>query len=607
MFRRILLPSILIILGWGFWISPEFKVIAAGVAIFLFGMLSLENGFKTFTGGLLEGILQKSTDRLWKSIGFGVVSTSLMQSSSLVSVITISFLSAGLIGLEQGIGIIFGANLGTTTGAWLIAAFGFKVKISAYAMPMLVFGTLLVFQKPKALKGIGYVLAGLGFLLLGIQYMKDGFDSFKNTLDLAQYAVPGFAGLLLYSLFGVAATVIMQSSHATLVLTITALASGQISYDNALALAIGANVGTTITAIIGSLSANEEGKRLALAHLIFNLITGLVAILFIHPLQLAVDDISAWIGIAEDNYLLKLAVFHSLFNLIGILLMLPWIRQLVRLLQKLIPARQPSRQQPRYLLESSIAYPDTATEAVRKETLHLWDNSLDIIAHGLRLPKEELLDPNIPLEDLVARHPVDDNFDFDRYYEIKIKSLYSAIIAYISRASFGWEMEQSGEIHWLRRASQAMVDAIKAMKHLQKNLIRYSHSPNLFIRQQYQVLRMQVARLLRDLEQLRKATPEDMPALLVDHLKMDTQRFYTEMNRNIDEMIRLQQITPEMATSLMNDLTYVHTIYQRLVEVGETLFVRQNKALSDAEKSLQLDDAELKEMEETRHRRQEVS
>ena len=607
MFRRILLPSIVIVLGWGFWISPDFKVIAAGVALFLFGMLSLENGFKSFTGGLLEGILQKSTDRLWKSIGFGVVSTSLMQSSSLVSVITISFLSAGLIGLEQGIGIIFGANLGTTTGAWLIAGFGFKVKISAYAMPMLVFGTLLIFQKPKLLKGAGYILAGLGFLLLGIQYMKDGFEAFKSTLDLTRYSLPGLAGLLLYTLFGVLATVIMQSSHATLVLTITALAGGQVSYGNALALAIGANIGTTVTAIIGSFSANEEGKRLAVAHLVFNLMTGAVAIAFIHPLMRVVDVVSQWLGISATDYLLKLAVFHSLFNLIGIALMLPWIGRLVAWLKRLIPARQPSRQQPRYLLESSIGFPDTATEAVRKETLHLWDNTLDIIAHGLRLPRDELLESGRPLEELVARHPVDDSFDFDRYYEIKIKSIYSAIIAYISRASFGWEMEQSGEIHWLRRAAQAMVDAIKAVKHLQKNLIRYGHSPNVHIRHQYQQLRIQVAKLLRELEQLRQAVPEDMPGVLVDQLKLDTQLFYTEMNRNIDEMIRKQQITPEMATSLMNDLTYVHTIYQRLVEVGETLFVRQNRALSDAEKSLQLDEAELKPASDTAQTEREGS
>ena len=121
MFRKIILPSIFIILAYGFWLSPDFKQIAAGVAIFLFGMLSLEQGFKAFTGGMLEKILRYSTGSLWKSLGFGVVSTSILQSSSLVSVITISFLSAGLIGLAAGIGIIFGANLGTTTGAWLVA------------------------------------------------------------------------------------------------------------------------------------------------------------------------------------------------------------------------------------------------------------------------------------------------------------------------------------------------------------------------------------------------------------------------------------------------------------------------------------------------------
>ena len=121
---KVLLPSIFIILAYGFWVSPDFKEISAGIAIFLFGMLSLEEGFRAFTGGILEKILKRTTNRLWKSLSFGVLTTTIMQSSSLVSVIAISFLGAGLIGLAQGIGIVFGANLGTTTGAWLVAGFG---------------------------------------------------------------------------------------------------------------------------------------------------------------------------------------------------------------------------------------------------------------------------------------------------------------------------------------------------------------------------------------------------------------------------------------------------------------------------------------------------
>ena len=149
MFRRILLPVIFGILVYGFWISPDFKQISAGVAIFLFGMLFLEEGFRAFTGGFLETLLSKTTNRLWKSLSFGIVTTTVMQSSSLVSIIAISFLSAEMISLASGIGIIFGANIGTTTGAWLIAGFGLKVKISAYAMPMLVFGIILVFQNNR--------------------------------------------------------------------------------------------------------------------------------------------------------------------------------------------------------------------------------------------------------------------------------------------------------------------------------------------------------------------------------------------------------------------------------------------------------------------------
>ena len=157
--------------------------------------------------------------------------------------------------------------------------------------------------------------------------MKEGFEAFKDQIDLTRFALTGILGLVVYTLIGAAATVVMQSSHATMVLVITALAAGQISYENALALAIGANIGTTITAIIGSLTSNFQGKRLALAHLIFNLATASVALIFIVPIRESVDWISAAVGIPDTDFALKLAVFHTIFNVLGVLLMLPLIRR----------------------------------------------------------------------------------------------------------------------------------------------------------------------------------------------------------------------------------------------------------------------------------------
>ena len=592
MFKKIILPSIFIILSYGFWISPDFKQIAAGVAIFLFGMLSLEQGFKAFTGGVLEKILRHTTGSLWKSLGFGVVSTSVLQSSSLVSVITISFLSAGLIGLAAGIGIIFGANLGTTTGAWLVAGFGLKVKISAYAMPMLVFGVLLIFQKSKTLNGIGYILAGLGFLFLGIHYMKEGFEAFKDSIDLSAFAMTGYTGLFVFTGIGIFATVVMQSSHATLVLIITALAVQQITYENGLALAIGANVGTTITAIIGSMSANVEGKRLAVAHLIFNIVTGLIAILFIHQFVQFVDSISAVVGIAHDDYTLKLAVFHTLFNLVGVVVMIPFINPMVTYLERVIKEKRPSIEQPYFLTDSALEFADTAVEAVRKETLHLYDNAIEIIANVIGFTIAEI-DSDKDLEVILNSKKNLIAVDIDDRYDLNIKSIYSAIIAFISQVTFNWQLEQSGDLHWLRRANRNIMEAIKSTKHLQKNLLKFNQSYNQYASKEYKNIRLSIALLLRELQTVRYETDSDIKILSMDGIKISMDEDNEQQNNKIDELIRSGSIVPETGTSLINDSAYLFYIKTNLVEFFETLFIAQERELTQAERKLALDDEEI--------------
>ncbi len=597
MLKKTLLPTILLILAYGFWISPDFKEIAAGVSIFLFGMLFLEDGFKAFTGGVLEKLLQKTTNKTWKSLLFGMVSTSIMQSSSLVSVITISFISAGLVTLVAGIGIIFGANIGTTTGAWLVAAFGLKVKISAYAMPMLVFGIVLSFQKSKYLKGAGAVLAGLGFLFLGIHYMKEGFEAFKDSFDLASLAVAGYPGLFLFAAIGAAATVVMQSSHATLVLILTALAASQITYDNGLALAIGANVGTTITAIIGALSANVEGKRLAGAHLIFNVVTGVVAIVFISQFIWAVDVVSNYVGIAADNYTMKLAVFHTLFNLAGVLLMVPLIHRLSDFLVKSLPEKAKDLAEPLYINDAAIEFPETVLKSLKKEVWHLFDSAFEIMAHGINLHRTEILTS----EDL--KKTIDEDrevheFDMDELYERKVKILYSAIVDFISNAQSHIPSVFSEELYRLRKAAGEIVECVKHIKHLRKNTTKYMLSDNEHIRDEYNRLRYQIALILKEIYRLRGEDEYDhaLAVLELDELKAEIQSAHRELDVRVTEVLRDDLITPGMATSLLNDFNYVDETARHLLDTAQALMASHVDLIAEAAQEVVLDEDEIKKV-----------
>ena len=600
MLRKTFLPVMFLVLAYGFAISPEFKTISAGVAIFLFGMLSLEEGFKAFTAGTLEKLLRASTNRLWKSLTFGVLSTSVMQSSSLVSVITITFLSAGLLELASAIGIIFGANLGTTTGAWLVAGFGLKVNLSSYAMPMLVFGIVLVFQESKNLKGAGYVLAGLGFLFLGIHYMKEGFDTFGQAIDLAEYSMTGYGGVLVFAGIGIVATVIMQSSHATLILILAALATQQITYENALALAIGSNVGTTVTAILGSLGSGIDGKRLALAHLIFNMITGLIAILGIYHLITAVDWVSARLGIAADNYTLQLAVFHTLFNLLGVLVMLPLIKQLVALLRKLIPSESIEVERPIYLGSASRGLRDVALEAVKKESIRLYDFAADIIIDGLSI-RRDALESEEKIKRIVKKSTDVVDEDIDDLYERKLKALYGAIVEYVIDSRGGYsDGTLKEEMNSVRQAGQHVIEAVKGVKHLRKNLTKALQSENDFVMKEYNRLRRLIIKVLRDVETTRVAERGSASVLPLDKIKLEIEEKTAEFSHGLDTLIRGNHIDVQTATSLMNDISYCREICWDLVEAGAVLFSRSDRKDKDALKSVALDEHEIIAMLETR-------
>ena len=595
MLKKIFFPAVLLVLAYTLWVSSDFTGIAAGVALFMFGMLCLEEGFKAFTGGTLETLLRKSTDRLWKSVAFGITSTTLMQSSSLVSLITVSFVSAEMITLAAGMGIIMGANIGTTTGAWLIAGLGLKVDIAAYAMPVLVFGMVFMMQKGKIMKGVGSLMLGFAFLFLGIHYMKEGFDSFQQGFDLSAYAMTGLAGVLIYMLIGVAITVVMQSSHATLLVIITALSAGQVSYENALALAIGANLGSTITIVLGSLASNLGGKRLAAFHVLFNGITALVAISFIGYLALLVDFMAGALGINQQDYLLKLALFHTLFNVLGVAMLTPLIGLLEKQLIQRIRFLPKGTEQPLYLYPEVLETPATVVSAVRKEVQHLFDNAYGLLAHGLSLSRATI-DSEESLADAVKYTRRIIPLDVEDLYEAKIKSLHSEIVAFIGEAQMRESTRNATEeLYVLREASRDIVEAVKGMKHLHNNLSRHGLSSNLAVRERYDQIRLQLAKLLRELRALLKEEPSDVTSLSLDSLKLSVEKSSRKMIDDLDEMIRHRRIAASIATSIMNDESYVSGISKNLIDAAHSLLVPATVTQAEP---LNLDEKEIQQLVE---------
>jgi phosphate:Na+ symporter len=431
----------------------------------------------------------------------------------------------------------------------------------------------MMFQKSSArLQGGGWVLIGLGFLFLGIAYMKTGFETASGQIDLAQFAVPGFKGLLIYTGIGIAATVVMQSSHATLILTITALAAGQVTYENALALAIGSNVGTTVTAILGAISASVAGRRLAVAHLIFNLVTGAIAILLIKQFALAVDWISALLGIADHNYTLKFAVFHTLFNLAGVILMLPMIGLLVMLLEKLLREKVEPDETTRvlFLSKSALEFPDTALEVIGRETIHLAFNAFEILAHALNLNRSEITSDD-DINAILARCDKTFGTDIRDRYARKVKPLYSAIVEFSSHAEPHMDTAQIEQLNGLKRANWQIVGAIKSMAAMQHNIDRYMCADNEYIRTAYNDIRLNIAILLKTLFRIEDTVSPTMKLERLQQFRQELEAQDIIRNDAVVKLIREQHITSDMATSLMNDSACAYDIQNDLIAAAQAI------------------------------------
>ncbi|MDZ4187043.1 MAG: Na/Pi symporter [Hydrogenophaga sp.] len=341
------------------------SLLVGGLGLFLLGMAMMTDGLKLAAGPALHNILSQATRTRWQALGSGALVTAMVQSSTAVGVAAIGFVNAGLLGLAPALWVVFGANVGTTLNTWIVAMVGLKFKIEALALPLVGLGALMRLGGEHRRRGaLGTALAGFGLLFMGIGLLQQAFVGLADHISLPQ----GNDALSVLAQLGIGLmmTVLMQSSAAALTITLAAAQSGMIGPQGAAAVVIGANIGSAVTTALAGIGATPNARRTAAAHVIFNLVTGTVALLLLPWLMGALNRVRQMLGMSADPAT-ELALFHTIFNLLGVLLMWPLADSLTRWLLQRFRAREEDEAKPRFLDENVLAVPTLALDALERE------------------------------------------------------------------------------------------------------------------------------------------------------------------------------------------------------------------------------------------------
>ncbi len=364
------------------------------LGMFLYGMNLMSSGLQKAAGDRLRGLLSAMTSNPFKRVMTGLGITAVIQSSSATTVMVVSFVNAGLLSLAQAIGVIMGANIGTTVTAWLVSWLGFKADISILAVPIMLFGFLFSNSKKNQRRNIGELIVGFSLLFLGLSFMKESVPDLQQTPQVLEFvrswSSHGFGSVLIFLAFGTVLTLVLQSSSATMAITLIMLSMGWIRFDMACAMVLGENIGTTITANIAAAVGNYQAKRAALSHTFFNVFGVIWALILFRPFLALVGRITELIFgipnpseegfmVAEPNSpeatsaLYGLSMLHTLFNTVNTMILI-WftgvIEKVVTWAIKTPENAEDKQFKLQYIEAGPLATPELATEQAYKEIIH---------------------------------------------------------------------------------------------------------------------------------------------------------------------------------------------------------------------------------------------
>ena len=344
------------------------------LALFLYGMKIMSEGLEKFAGNRLRSILAAMTKNRFMGVMMGILVTALIQSSSATTVMVVSFVNAGLMTLTQSIGVIMGANVGTTVTAWIISAIGFKVNIALFALPLIGLGLPLIFSRKGNRKNIGEFIFGFSFLFMGLNYLQTSATNLNIDVMVANLlshmTSDSFITIIIFVLVGALVTTIVQASAATMAITLMLfdMHIPGFGFELAAALAMGQNIGTTITAFMASLTANTQAKRAALAHMFFNVFGVIVVLIIFYPFCQFVSWFVEDILHNSNNPLFRLSAFHTFFNIGNTLLLIGFVKQIKELVCKVLPLKEENEEyRLRYISGGLLSTAELSILQARKE------------------------------------------------------------------------------------------------------------------------------------------------------------------------------------------------------------------------------------------------
>jgi phosphate:Na+ symporter len=558
-------------------------------------MKVMSDALMNLAGDRMRKVLASMTSNRFLAIITGFIITAVIQSSSATTLMVVSFVNASLLTLTEAVGVILGAHIGTTITAWLITILGFKVSMSAIALPLVALGFLLTFSKKISTAQLGTFIIGFAVLFIGLQFLKDSVPNLKANPEMLlwvqHYTDLGFWSVLIFLVIGTVLTLIVQSSSATMALTLVMCHEGWIPLDMAAAMVLGENIGTTITANLAAIVANYNAKRAARAHFISQTIGVIIMLFILYPFLRFIDGITKSHGVsAFDSPLaipVALSAFHTAFNVFNTLILVWFIPIIVRIVKWMVPYKpEPSKEidEPKFLTKDVMKYPETAIESLVKESKYLYKNAIfEIVAHAMSIHRDDIKSDLKPKK-VVSKSKEDLQTNIDDLYYRKVKNIYGIIIDQATKAQSTLKLNESQnrQISEIKVANRRMVEIIKASKEIGKNVSFYLDSDNEFVRKEYDKFRKKIVKVLRVIYLFRKKKDKEQHYKRLLQLKKEAKKAIYHSNESINRLIRKDLITPEMASSLVNDNDNVNDMIRNLITIADLLYAETDPILENS-------------------------